>query len=954
MITVNRNSHKKFYKTVAEIDHLDMSSSYAEAVRSLGSALPEEKRTLLRRLTPEEAEKLKNQGIKVSYLASSLNGHGILADFPMVVHAKDNKIIRQLPFYIPEEVRVWKIKTSRGAFERPRKAPNYPVMFTWRQRVYSPTRVRYPLKRIDWSPENRNPQNRGRSKFVRISWDEALDIIANEIRRAIKVYGGTDVVLVQADGHGQSGLLHTVHFWGHHLFRALGTGWIHQNRNPDSWEGFYWGAKHVWGFDKPIGRPPNDAVWDDVLENAEMIILTGGDPLTTTDAWNNCLGTHFMYWIKQAGIKVVAISPDVNYTNAVFADKWIPIRPNTDAALYFAIAHLWIEWGTYDKKYVETHAVGFEEFKRYVLGEEDGIPKTPEWAERITGVPVETIRALARAWAKKRTTIAFHYGGPKIRGIASHLAARAEAYVMIMQGLGAPGRQMARFQLPAFTHSGNEKIGTLPTYPEAVEKGLPPNPVMAYSYLMVPGEPIYPPPKGVVPLIKTLVPDAILNPPVEWYGSGSIIAPTQDQFNKYVFPPRPDHPGVRIIWNENASIVTCWNDGWKWTEAFRSPKIDFTVTIHPWLENDAYFSDLILPAQTVYENDDIGNAWWADLRSFHYQDRCIEPIGESRSDYEIHKMVADKLGIGKAPPEAGWITEEWFPEPEKYLKAVYEETLAYQKSGISWEEFKTKKKIIIYDAPTPEEWEKIKNTVEMVPGAPVKGGMRWYYELPEGMGLNTASGKLEFVSGWLKQYLPDDKIRPPLAKWIEHEELPTSPRTKKYPLQVVSNHPRWRHHANGDDAPWIREIPTAKIKGPDGYYYEPVWINPVDAEKRGIKHGDIVKIYNERGAVLAAAYVTGRIRSGVVYIDHGAKFDPISLEDRIDRGGAIDLITPSTKWVYDKYQPGPVTVPEMPVSGYLVEVEKVEIEELKKKYPEAFKRPKYPAYGPGYEDWVMG
>ncbi|MGC9189997.1 MAG: molybdopterin-dependent oxidoreductase, partial [Conexivisphaera sp.] len=233
-----------------------MVAGYTEAVSALskGSDVVRPGGQLLRRLSPEEAQELRNQGIKVSYVSVSLNGHSVLAEFPLVVYSKDNRIIRQLPFYIPENVRRWRIKTSsRGTFERPRKASSYPVSFAWRQRVYSPTRVRYPLKRVDWSPEARNTQNRGKSKFVRISWKEAIEIVASEIERVKKVYGDTSVVLVQADGHGQSGFLHSVHFWGHHLFNALGTGWIHQNRNPDSWEGYYWGTKHVWGFDQPVG-----------------------------------------------------------------------------------------------------------------------------------------------------------------------------------------------------------------------------------------------------------------------------------------------------------------------------------------------------------------------------------------------------------------------------------------------------------------------------------------------------------------------------------------------------------------------------------------------------------------------------------------------------------------------------------------------------------------------------
>ncbi|MCI4461219.1 MAG: molybdopterin-dependent oxidoreductase, partial [Thaumarchaeota archaeon] len=199
--------------------------SYVDAVSALSrqSGAAGSDPQLLRRLSPEEAEALKSSGYRVSYVTASLNGHSVLANFPLVAYCKDNRIIRQLPFYIPDGVRRWKIVTGRGVFERPKKAPNYPVSFAWRQRVYSPTRVRYPLKRVDWSPENRNTQNRGKSKFVRISWDEAIEIIASEIERIRKVYGGTHVVLVQADGHGQSGFLHSVHFWGHHLFNALGT-----------------------------------------------------------------------------------------------------------------------------------------------------------------------------------------------------------------------------------------------------------------------------------------------------------------------------------------------------------------------------------------------------------------------------------------------------------------------------------------------------------------------------------------------------------------------------------------------------------------------------------------------------------------------------------------------------------------------------------------------------------
>ena len=121
-------------------------------------------------------------------------------------------------------------------------------------------------------------------------------------------------------------------------------------------------------------------------------------------------------WLKRAGIKIVAISPDLNYAAAIHADKWIPLKPNSDAALYLRAGAYLDRRGNYDKDYVKTHTIGFDEFKRHVMGEDDGIAKTPAWAEKITGVPAHTIRALAREWASKKTTLSVYFGGPKIRG----------------------------------------------------------------------------------------------------------------------------------------------------------------------------------------------------------------------------------------------------------------------------------------------------------------------------------------------------------------------------------------------------------------------------------------------------------------------------------------------------------------------------------------------------------
>jgi anaerobic selenocysteine-containing dehydrogenase len=145
----------------------------------------------------------------------------------------------------------------------------------------------------------------------------------------------------------------------------------------------------------------------------------------------------------------------------------------------------------------------------------------------------------------------------------------------------------------------------------------------------------------------------------------------------------------------------------------------------------------------------------------------------------------------------------------------------------------------------------------------------------------------------------------------------------------MSNHPRWRIHSQHDDNNWLREIPTCKVSGPDGYQYEPLWINPKDAEKRGIKNGDVVRAFNERGGVLCGAYVTERLMPGVVYVDHGARYDPI-VPGEIDRGGAINTISPHN--TTSKNATG------MATSGYLLEVECADLDDLRRKYPEAFAR----------------
>jgi len=836
-----------------------------------------------------------------------------------VIDVKNGKIVRIRPLhfdwkYKPKHFKPWKMEARGKVLEPTMKSLIPPYSLAYKKRVYSPNRILYPMKRVDWAPDGeRNPQNRGKSKYVRISWDEALEIIVSEIKRVKDKYGPY-AILAQADGHGETKIVHGPHGCQRKLLNLLG-GYTWQTRNPDSWEGWYWGAKYAWGME-PVGQQAADVyganLVPNVAENSELLLFWGCDPETTPWGFEGQMASRVCYWFSELGIKCIYICPDLNYGAAVHADKWIPIRPNTDAALQLAIAYVWITEGIYDKEYVATHTFGFEKFEEYVLGKEDGIPKTPEWAAIITDISEATIKTLAREWASKRTSTVHGNGGPYIRGPYSTEPGRLEVLLLAMQGLGKPGaHQLKMLEWGIFGQRSTNPMPVgkiLPDFIAAYRGGLfavdaergeqdiqeqQTNIAQAF-------------PKQII--AKDLIHDAILNPPISWYGTTLLDAPIENQFIKYTYPVEGCSE-IHMIWTDTPCWITCWNDSNSYIKALRSPKIEFILAQHPWLENDCLFADIILPANTKMEEEDVstdhmGGQFYTILR----ERQCVEPVGESRSDYEIVCMIAEKLGLLKEYT-SGKTIEEWMRHG--FSKSGVEEIITY-------EELEEKGYWVV---PTDPDWKKL------------KPGMREFYEDPENHPLKTPSGKIEFYSQNLAKHFPDDKERPPVPHWIErgesHDERLSSERARKYPLLIMSNHGRWRVHANHDDITWTREIPTCKIKGPDGYNYEPLWMNPSNAKARGIESGDVVKIYNERGAVLGGAYVTERIMPGVVYMDHGARYDPI-VPGELDRGGAINTITPHK--TTSKNATG------MAVSGFLVEVEGANLYELQKKYPEAFKR----------------
>jgi anaerobic selenocysteine-containing dehydrogenase len=831
------------------------------------------------------------------------------------VDVKDGKIVRIRPFpydwkYKPEEFHPWRLEARGKTYDVPMKTTINTFGLGYKKSIYSPNRILHPMKRVDWDPNGeRNPQNRGKSGYVRISWDEALDIIVSEIRRVIDKYGPTGI-FAQGDGHGETKVVHGPHGCHFKLLDLLGGATI-QIRNADSWEGWYWGTKHFWG-GEPFGLMPNPTnLILDISRNTDLMLFWGCDPCTTVRGFNSgdYVSRICQFW-GEIGIKQIYVCPDVNYGAAVFADKWIPILPGTDAALHLAIAYQWIKEDTYDKEYVATHTVGFEAFEDYVMGKEDGVPKTPEWAAEKTAVPSRLIKALARVWVKNRTTVTHGFGGPYIRGPYSHEPARLEGALLAMQGLGKPGVHsfcvinravFGSEDHPAYPPSPGGIINNPAVNVRAAYRGYSPFPLLAL-------------PKQIIP--KTLVHDAILKGKFTIHGSSFQSTPAEEQFVRYEYPAEGCSP-IHMIWTDTPCLMTCWNDSNKTAEAYKHESIEFFMAQHPWLENDCLFADLILPVNTKFEEEDIGD----DVESMTFEmayleHQCIEPLGESKSDYEIVCMVAERLGLleeytgGKTIPE--WIKE------------------GFDKSGIpqagllTWEKFQEKQ---YYVVPVDPNWENH------------PAGMIEFYNDPEKHPLETPSGKLEFESVALKKFFPDDKERPPVPHWVEnselHDERIAGKRSKTYPLLCMSNHPRHRVHAQLDDISWNHEIVTCKVKGPDGYLYEPLWIHPSEAATRGIKDGDICKVFNERGTVLVGARVWERVMPGVAYVDHGARADFVA--PGLDRGGAINTITPHN--ITSKNCAG------MVVSAFLVDVGPVDLEALRREYPEAFSRPYSAAAG---------
>ncbi len=812
---------------------------------------------------------------------------------PVNVHVKDGKIIRMEPLELEKAEGSWVIEARGRKFSPPSIARISPYTLAERSRTYGSNRLLHPLKRVDFDTVgDRKAENRGKSGYIQISWDEALELLSSEIRR-IHTCKGPGAILTTTSSHHNWGNI-GYRFSAHSRFMSI-LGAISAEHNPDSWEGWHWGSMHTWGYSWRLGLSEQYDLLEDALKNTQMMVFWSSDPEATSGIYSGQESTLRRFWLKELGIQMVFIDPYFNATAANFSDKWLAPRPGTDAALAAAIAHIWIKENLYDKAYVKNHTCGFEKWEEYLLGHSDGSPKTAEWAQQETGIPAREIKALAREWGRKKTMLAA--GGVGGWGGACRAAygtewSRMMVLLAAMQGMGKPGSNIwsttqgspynAGFYFPGYTEGGIAGGGGL------ISRGMVPQPV-----------------KNTVNdaqcahLPRILVPECILDGKQEWRGKGFCGERTEAQFKKYKYP-EDGFPEVKMFWRYGGSYIGTMNNTNRWVKMYRSPRLEFVVNQSVYLEGEAQFADLILPACSNFERWDIGE--WASPQGYGLhkasglnhrvivlQKKCIEPLGESKSDYEIFALAARKLGFFEKYTNAGLTEKEW-------VRRMFD--ASDLPKYISWENFEKKGYFVV---PLPKDYK-------MTPA------LRWFAEgrkkdtpdtgpvggfvqgLPDQEGLDTQSGKIEFESQSLKRFDPHDRERPPVPQYIPSwEGHHTKNLLSRYPLQLLTPHPRYSFHTMNDGKScWMNEIPEHRVRAKDGYYYWVMRINPEDGSQRNIEDNDIVRAFNDRGSVLLVAQLTERIRPGTVHsYESSSVYDPVGEPgESTDRGGCINLLTP--------------------------------------------------------------
>ena len=656
----------------------------------------------------------------------------------------------------------------------------------YRQRVYAPDRILYPLKRVG---------ERGEGNFERISWDEALEKVANEYKRVKETYGPAAVIYLTTGG--DMGQVHNSRT-AVRVFSLAGGCTLMWGIASN--EGWMFACQATYGY--PAGNDHRDLI------NSKLVILWGMNPVNIIDG---CGTSYALARAKEAGTRFIVVDPRFTDTAALVADRWIPIRPGTDAAAMIAMAYVMITEDLHDKRFLDTYTAGFDRFKEYVLGEEDGVPKTPAWAERITNIPAQTIDELAREYATTKP--------------AALLPSKAP-------GRTAYGEQYHRAAFVLAAMTGNIGIPGGSAGSEISQRGETPFPMG--PAMRTGGNPV----DAASPRRRDALPTAISKGPgllARLHNSEVIDAILKGKAGGY-------YSDYKMVYTANTNYLNQYPNVNKAVKALKS--LEFIAIQEQFLTPTAKFADIILPTCTFFERND---AVWGAGPHLAYQRKVIEPLGESRSHLDICTGLAQKLGIADYNDKT---EEEWL---EQIMRPAVTDYERFKETGV--EKF------------------------YLEPSVPFKREI----EDPANNPFPTPSGKIEIYS----QQIADIKnpLIPPIPKYIETWESLNEPLAEKYPLQLITTHFKRRAHSQFDNIPWLRELEPQAVK-----------INTHDAQARGIKDGDPVRVFNDRGEMIIPAKVTQRIMPSVVDVPEGAWYDPD--EQGIDHGGCPNVLT------RDAYSPG--------------------------------------------------
>jgi len=475
------------------------------------------------------------------------------------------------------------------------------------RRQYHPDRLLYPLKRVG---------ARGQGKFVRISWDEALSIVAGELQRVKASYGNDALFVPYGTGsynqlNGSQTARRLLNLFG----GCLGI-----------YNSYSWGATNI-ATPTVYGTLVTGNQRQDWL-NSHYIIMWGWNPAEMRDGTNS---DYFIRLARESGARVVCIDPRHTLSAAGLADEWIPIRPGTDAAMMSAMSYIILTEGLYDADFVRTHCVGWdatqmpagveneETYSDYLLGRRDGVPKTPEWAEAITAVPASTIARIAREYATTKPGVLYQGYGMQRRAYGEQVVRAGCVLAAITGNVGIPGGWASGLGMQA---SEGGPLWTI--FPSGD------NPVQAR-----------------IPVFLWC--EAVLRGHELSAEQGVIGAPRLNTDIKLIYAV-----ATNCLINQHADLnrsVAILKD---------ESKVEFLVVQDNFLTPTAQFADVVLPACTQFETWGVEDGWkYGD--EIILQPKLVEPPGECKSDYRICAELAERLGFGEVYTEGrdekGWV--EW-------------------------------------------------------------------------------------------------------------------------------------------------------------------------------------------------------------------------------------------------------------------------------------------------------